>query len=171
MCMAFSDLALKVMHYPFCCFCWLQVSHKAAQSREENDLMSWQGSGKVLEEHVGLEILLQPFFENKIFPRLILFFSPFPFLHLCHAACGILFSHPGIEPTPSAVKVWSLNHCAIRELLPRLILIHEFIFYWLVLFAAVLKDLCPSQGCKDILFSSRSYILLFFTVRPMIHLS
>ena len=27
-----------------------------------------------------------------------------------HTACGILVPRPGIEPRPSAVKVWSPNH-------------------------------------------------------------
>ena len=32
-----------------------------------------------------------------------------------HAACRILVPWPGIEPTPSAVKVWSPNHWTSRE--------------------------------------------------------
>ena len=48
----------------------------------------------------------------------ILFFSFF-FLNFfaapCHAACGILVPQPGIEPGPSAVKAWSLNHWTDRE--------------------------------------------------------
>ena len=39
----------------------------------------------------------------------ILFFWP------CHTACGILVPRPGIEPRPSAVKVWSPNHWTARE--------------------------------------------------------
>ena len=34
----------------------------------------------------------------------------------CHMACRILVPWPGIEPTPSAVKVWGPNHCTTREL-------------------------------------------------------
>ena len=44
--------------------------------------------------------------------------------HLCfffswppHAACGILVSHPGVEPMPPAVAAQSLNHWIAREVL------------------------------------------------------
>ena len=46
---------------------------------------------------------------NKVFHFLLLLF----WLH--HTACGILVSWPGIEPGPSAVKVWSLNCWISRE--------------------------------------------------------
>ena len=36
------------------------------------------------------------------------------FRPLC-AACGIFFSQPGIEPTPLALEVWSLNHWTTRD--------------------------------------------------------
>ena len=34
---------------------------------------------------------------------------------LHHVACGILFPRPGIEPSPPAVEVQSLNHWIARE--------------------------------------------------------
>ena len=37
------------------------------------------------------------------------------FRGLLPIACGILLPGSGIELIPSAVKVWSLNHWAIRE--------------------------------------------------------
>ena len=46
---------------------------------------------------------------------LIHFFPPTFWLH--HAACGILVRWPGIEPMPSAVGAWRLNHWTTRELL------------------------------------------------------
>ena len=39
----------------------------------------------------------------------------FFFFFLHHAACRILVPQPGIEPMPSAVKVWSPHHWATRE--------------------------------------------------------
>ena len=36
---------------------------------------------------------------------------------LCCMACGISVFLPGTEPTPPAVKVWSLNHWAARDVL------------------------------------------------------
>ena len=32
-----------------------------------------------------------------------------------HAACGILFPQPGVEPNPPAVEAQSLNHWTTRE--------------------------------------------------------
>ena len=32
-----------------------------------------------------------------------------------HMACGILVPQPGVEPGPSAVRAWSLNHWTARE--------------------------------------------------------
>ena len=32
-------------------------------------------------------------------------------------ACGILVPQPGIEPTPPALEVWSLNHWTAKEVL------------------------------------------------------
>ena len=37
------------------------------------------------------------------------------FFWLCHTACRILVSQPDIEPTPSALEAWSLNHWTTRE--------------------------------------------------------
>ena len=37
------------------------------------------------------------------------------FFWLHHAAYGILVPQPGIEPTPPAMEVWSLNHWIARE--------------------------------------------------------
>ena len=37
------------------------------------------------------------------------------FFGACLAACGILVPQPGIEPGPSAVAVWGLNHWTARE--------------------------------------------------------
>ena len=38
----------------------------------------------------------------------------FPYINFMsfggHLACGTLVPQPGIEPGPSAVKAWSLNH-------------------------------------------------------------
>lgn len=31
--------------------------------------------------------------------------------------CGILVPRPGVEPTPSAVKEWNVNHWSAREFL------------------------------------------------------
>ena len=45
----------------------------------------------------------------------ILFFLFFSFFWLCHTACRILVTLPGIEPAPSAVKAHSLNHGTTRE--------------------------------------------------------
>ena len=42
-------------------------------------------------------------------------FLNFFFFCLCRVACGILVPQPGIEPTPHAVEVWSLNHWTTRE--------------------------------------------------------
>ena len=39
----------------------------------------------------------------------------FVLFRLRHTACGILVSWPGIEPTPPALKVRSLNHWTVRE--------------------------------------------------------
>ena len=39
----------------------------------------------------------------------------FVLFRLHHTACGILVSWPGIEPTPPALKVRSLNHWTVRE--------------------------------------------------------
>ena len=36
-------------------------------------------------------------------------------LGLCHVACGILVTQPGIEPRPPALEAWSLNHWATIE--------------------------------------------------------
>ena len=33
----------------------------------------------------------------------------------CHAACGILVPHPGMEPPPPAVEAWSLSHWTPRQ--------------------------------------------------------
>ena len=38
------------------------------------------------------------------------FFSFFLIFLLCHAACGILVTRPGIEPMPLALEAQSLNH-------------------------------------------------------------
>ena len=48
-----------------------------------------------------------------LFSDLTFFF----FFLLCCMACGIPVFPPGTEPTPPAVKVWSLNHWAAREVL------------------------------------------------------
>ena len=40
------------------------------------------------------------------------------FFFFLAAACRILVSRPGIEPRPSAAKVWSPNHWTARELIP-----------------------------------------------------
>ena len=45
-----------------------------------------------------------------------------------HVACGILGPGPGIEPGPSAVKVWSLNHWTAKEF-PNFLF--SFIIYFL----------------------------------------
>ena len=37
------------------------------------------------------------------------------FFWLCHIAYRILVSQPGIEPIPSALEAWSLNHWTTRE--------------------------------------------------------
>ena len=44
-------------------------------------------------------------------PQLCNCFFPWP----CCTACRLLGTHPGIEPGPSAVKVWSPNHWTARE--------------------------------------------------------
>ena len=51
---------------------------------------------------------------------------------LCHMACGILVPRPGIEPGPSAVRVWSPNHWTAREV-PRLrvFFLNIYLFIWL----------------------------------------
>ena len=41
--------------------------------------------------------------------RLIFFFWP------CHATCGILVPWPGMEPVPTVLETWSLNHWTARE--------------------------------------------------------
>ena len=41
---------------------------------------------------------------------------------LRHRACGILAPQPGIEPRPSAVKVWSPNHWTARKFPSKLLL-------------------------------------------------
>ena len=33
----------------------------------------------------------------------------------CHMACGVLVPHGGTEPMPSAVKAWSPDHWATRD--------------------------------------------------------
>ena len=38
-------------------------------------------------------------------------------LWLCCTACGILVPWPGIEPAPSALEVWRVNHWTAREVL------------------------------------------------------
>ena len=49
----------------------------------------------------------------------VLFFWGGGFWPRC-AACGILVPQPGIEPTPPALEVWSLNHWTAREA-PRMV--------------------------------------------------
>ena len=56
--------------------------------------------------------------------------SFFFFFWLQWAAWGILVPHSGIEPWPSAVKFWSLNHWTTRELpCLQVIFIEFFLFY------------------------------------------
>ena len=43
-----------------------------------------------------------------------------------HVACGILVPWPGIEPTPPALAVWSLNHWTAREVPHVLLLLFAF---------------------------------------------
>ena len=45
----------------------------------------------------------------------VLFFFFFFNFWPCHFVCRILVSPPGIEPTPPALEVWSLNHWTTRE--------------------------------------------------------
>ena len=70
------------------------------------------------------------FFENfqflKIYQVSFFFFFAVvvvPFW-LCHMVCGILVPHPGIEPRPPAVAVWSPNHWTTREL-PRFFVLFQ----------------------------------------------
>ena len=46
------------------------------------------------------------------------------FIWLHHVACGILVPRPGIEPTPSALEAWSLNHWKSALFLFRCILLY-----------------------------------------------
>ena len=49
---------------------------------------------------------------------------------LCHAACGILVTWPGIEPAPPALEAQSLNHRTTREIAPDQFLnIYLFFFF------------------------------------------
>ena len=48
---------------------------------------------------------------------------------LCHAACGILVSWPGIEPAPPALEAQSLNHWTMREVAPNQFLNPLFFFF------------------------------------------
>ena len=34
---------------------------------------------------------------------------------LCHVACGILVTQPGIKPVPPALEAWSLNHWTAKK--------------------------------------------------------
>ena len=44
----------------------------------------------------------------------------------CCTACGILVPHPGIEPRPLAVKMWSPNHWTSKEFLDSFFLNNSF---------------------------------------------
>jgi len=59
-----------------------------------------------------------PFHQVLLFTTdfiLLLIFFFFLTFWPCFSACGILIPLPGIEPSPSAVEAWSLNHWTIRE--------------------------------------------------------
>ena len=63
----------------------------------------------------------------------------FPF-QLYHAACGILASQPGTEPTCHAVEMWGVNDCTTREdPLFRLIVVPSLL--WASLMAQTVKNL------------------------------
>ena len=47
-------------------------------------------------------------------------------------ACGVLVPRPGIEPAPSAVKVWRPNHWTGREF-PVCLFFNIYLFIWLCL--------------------------------------
>ena len=56
-------------------------------------------------------------------------FSFFLFLTY-HRACWILASQPGIDPTPSAVEVRSLNHWTAREVLCHSLIMSSSCSFW-----------------------------------------
>ena len=58
-----------------------------------------------METHLFLTLQLPLLLVSLIF----FFFLSLP------VACGILVPQPGIEPRPSAVKMWSINHWTARE--------------------------------------------------------
>ena len=43
------------------------------------------------------------------------------FFHSFFQACGILFPQPGIEPVPSALEAWSVNHWTTNEVPQRVL--------------------------------------------------
>ena len=62
-----------------------------------------------------------PHFFKKIFKHFrwfyfLMFIIIYFIFWLCCAACGILVPQPGIEPTPPAVEVRSLNHWTAGEI-------------------------------------------------------
>ena len=65
-----------------------------------------------------------------LFSSLISFFKFF--LLFCHKAPGILVPQPGIEPTPLAVEVWSLNHWTSGEVPGPFICVLKFSAYSIV---------------------------------------
>ena len=63
------------------------------------------------------------FFKNNIFSMYYFLTSIYLFL-LYHTACEISVPWLGIEPTPQALEVWSLNHWTAQEVPKLLLLTH-----------------------------------------------
>ena len=62
------------------------------------------------------------FWTLQIFLKIWVIYDDLLFI-FCHVARGILAPHPGMETSPLALEVWSLNHWTTREVLAPLLLI------------------------------------------------
>ena len=72
----------------------------------------------------------------------------FFFLWPCPSACGILVPWPGMEPIPSTLEAWSLNHWTAREV-PRKILLWVKCIEWSTMLDpenSLVPWLCHSQA-------------------------
>ena len=102
-----------------------------------NELDGWSQWALALRTQVeGAEVqvvfLAATLFEMTASPLLAGFFF-FPFFGPCSVAHGIFVPHPGMEPRPSTVEAWSLNHWTTREA-------PGFLFLWFTNMSSVSKN-------------------------------
>ena len=77
--------------------------------------------------HPGLGPILMTSSSLNYLCKGLMFLFLFFFLPHC-TACRILVPRPGIEPVPSAVEAWSLNHWTTREV-PKGLCLNEVTFW------------------------------------------